>query len=326
MFALLLRFSLVLIFVLLATGIGPAQPATAHATSAPEINPHSVLFIENAGQWPSSTSSGQAPRFQVWGSPLGAGKTWLADDAIWLVVGGGERGSGSMGDVETFSPSPSRPLTPSSQTALKLTFPGSNPDAHIERFDPSATTVSYFLGDDPAQWRADVPVWGSVRYVDLYPGIDLEIGDSGWRLTADPGADLSAVALLVEGAEAAALEGGALLVATGAGKVRLPLLQMDGQPAGGAQVQSTGAAAFQVSAPFAARRGDSPPPDNDPADLLYSTFLGSSSNYSGGRNIALDGDANAYVVRFHASQRLPSHTGRLRSQLQRRQRSLSWPN
>ena len=26
-----------------------------------------------------------------------------------------------------------------------------------------------------ASWHADVPVWGGVRYRDLYPGIDLEL-------------------------------------------------------------------------------------------------------------------------------------------------------
>lgn len=35
--------------------------------------------------------------------------------------------------------------------------------------------MSYFVGEDPAKWRAAVPVWSGVRYVDLYPGIDLEV-------------------------------------------------------------------------------------------------------------------------------------------------------
>lgn len=47
--------------------------------SAPLTASGSMLFIENAGQWPD------AARFQVLESPLGEGTTWLADDAIWLV-------------------------------------------------------------------------------------------------------------------------------------------------------------------------------------------------------------------------------------------------
>jgi hypothetical protein len=61
----------------------------------------------------------------------------------------------------------------SPQIALKLTFPDSNPDVRIEPFDPVTTTVSYFIGNDPEQWRPAVPVWSGVRYVDLYPGVDM---------------------------------------------------------------------------------------------------------------------------------------------------------
>ena len=34
--------------------------------------------------------------------------------------------------------------------------------------------VSYCLGNEPAEWRTDVPVWAGVRYVELYPGLDLK--------------------------------------------------------------------------------------------------------------------------------------------------------
>lgn len=48
--------------------------------------------------------------------------------------------------------------------------------------------VSYFLGNDPDRWQPDVPAWGGVRYVRLYPGVDLEIaseaGQWHWRLIA----------------------------------------------------------------------------------------------------------------------------------------------
>ena len=37
------------------------------------------------------------------------------------------------------------------------------------------TTISYFYGDDPLNWHANVPVFSGVRYTDIYPGVDLEI-------------------------------------------------------------------------------------------------------------------------------------------------------
>jgi hypothetical protein len=50
---------------------------------------------------------------------------------------------------------------------IKLSFVGANPHPRIEPFDRLDTVVSYFIGNDPDQWRPDVPVWGGVRYVDL---------------------------------------------------------------------------------------------------------------------------------------------------------------
>ena len=47
---------------------------------------------------------------------------------------------------------------------VKLSFPGANPHPALEPFDRLDTHVSYFIGNDSAKWRADVPVWGGVRY------------------------------------------------------------------------------------------------------------------------------------------------------------------
>ena len=112
---------------------------------------------------------------------------------------------------------------------IKLSFVGANPHPRIETFDRLDTTVSYFYGNDPEQWRPDVPVWGGVRYVDLYPGIDLELtnedGRMAQRLAAQPGADLAAVQLRVEGADAVAVDGDALAPEHGRRRVALPLLR-----------------------------------------------------------------------------------------------------
>ena len=64
----------------------------------------------------------------------------------------------------------------------------------IEPFDPADTTVSYFIGNDPEQWHADVPVYGGVRYVNLYSGLDLEPrsqnGRWTWQLVCGHGPEL----------------------------------------------------------------------------------------------------------------------------------------
>ena len=52
----------VLVFALLALGAPAslAQPATPQATTASTTSGSSMLIVENAGQWPSSTSPGLA--------------------------------------------------------------------------------------------------------------------------------------------------------------------------------------------------------------------------------------------------------------------------
>ena len=186
-----------------------------------------------------------------------------------------------------------------------------------------------------------MPVWGGVRYVDLYPGVDLEITSEGGqmvqRLAARPGADLSAVQLRVEGADAVAVDGDALRLSTAAGEVALPLLRADGTQMARLQVQPRGAQAFDVAAPFApahsnrARRCSNrhsqvrnPRPTTPPTCSTAPSWAAVSRRLwlrhrrgRGGQRLR-DGQ---YLL-----QRLPHHAGRLRPELQRRHATPSWPS
>jgi hypothetical protein len=159
-----------------------------------------------------------------------------------------------------------------------------------------------------------VPVWGGVRYVNLYPGVDLELTSEGGqmvqRLAAEPGADRSGVRLRVEGTDAVAVAGDALRLSTAVGEFTLPLLRTDGLQAAGLNVQPRGEQAFDVDAPFAVPNANAASRDasspqfaivnpqsvaDNPADLLYGTFLGGGA-YDAGNAIAVDGTSSAYVT------------------------------
>ena len=187
-----------LLVVLLIPGVILAQPAGPQAAAVPSAPTGSTLFIENAGQWPA------AARFQVWGSPAGAGTTWLADDSIWITINDEPHPSPLHPSPLSFEERGEGPRERGEVRALnlKLTFLGANPDVRIESLDPLTTTVSYFLGSDLAQWHPAVPVYGCVRYVDLYPGVDLVVGQAAsfWQLEAEPGAAIDQVRVQVEGA------------------------------------------------------------------------------------------------------------------------------
>ena len=95
------------------------------------------------------------------------------------------------------------------------------------------------------------------------------------------------------------VDGDALRLTTAAGEAILPLLKTDGLQAARSQVEARGAQVFDVLAPFASRSPALLPPNSllptpyspadNPADLLYATFLGGSTDrcwqrHRGGRD------------------------------------------
>lgn len=179
-----------------ASALAPDSALELTPTTQLTLSP--VIFVENVGQLAADV------RFQARGA-VGGG-VWLAPDAIWITL------------VEPLTISPGQGGQPPDPTQaelqqgvhLKLSFVGANPNPQLVPFDQLDTHVSYLTGSDPAGWHARVPVWGGVRYQDLYPGIDLELtsekGRYVQRLVAHSGADLSTVQLQIDGVEALALE------------------------------------------------------------------------------------------------------------------------
>lgn len=287
-------------------GEGPAPVAVPQARSAT-----SYLLIENVGQYAAGA------RFML---ANGGARIWLADDAIWLAVpdvaptGAGAANQQHASHRGRHARQAAQQREPRSGTALRFTFPGANPEAVLEPFGPQASHVSYLIGDDPSRWQRNVPVWSGVRYRDLYPGVDLVIGGAAtgavpWRLEARAGADPKAVTLRVEGSQTVAAEMGVLRLGLATGEVSIALPAWTGgaaaAPAGMAVVQQAGDAAFDIVAPF----GQAPDAiADDPADLIYSTFLGDTERDMG-NGIAVDWQGNAYVTGDTDSTLFPTTSG-----------------
>jgi hypothetical protein len=147
----------------------PAARPLPIVTEEPAVSiSRAVMFIENVGQFADEA------RFQVFG---GTGTLWLVEDGLWVTL----LDRTPPADVEQCLRSdPRRASCPEKApnrkgVNLRVSFVGSNPHPVLEPFQKLETAISYFIGDDPAEWRAGVPVWGGVRYVDLYPGVDLEV-------------------------------------------------------------------------------------------------------------------------------------------------------
>ena len=304
-----LALSIVLVVTLLVPGFSASLAQPVASQSAPPVSTASgsMLIVENVGQWPA------AARFQVWNSPLGAGTTWLAQDAIWLVVSrqvdGDEldkKGRALCGD--TLVDLPACMLAGGPFHALKLTFPGSNRDVRLEPFGPASTTVSYFFGDDPAQWRPDVPVWAGARYVDLYPGVDLVLGGAqyGWRLEARPGAAVEQVRLQVEGTAIVEAHGNAAQLSgdSMASKINLPFASFPYTVVSA----SGGDATRWLIEPYEESGERDSSLSESPDGLIYSTFLGGTlEDWADG--ITVDEAGHAFVVGGTTSADFPTTPG-----------------
>lgn len=286
----------------------------------------SLLFIENVGQWDPQA------RFQM---QDGTGTFWFAEDGIWLTVLEPPSKDKDRCPLKTTSP-PGMPgvhpcssqndystIPVSAQTSgdveslpravnLKLTFANANVDARVVGISPLDTTVSYFLGRDSTTWYPSVPVFGGVRYENIYPGIDIEFVSmrSGWqpRIKAEPGADLSVVVLQMEGAESLSLRGnGTFQIQTHVGALELPLL---------ANTHGLNAPIIQdqtIERPFAPlteanRQISTPAAQQNHEQLIYGTYLGGiSKEYS--FSIAVDMEGAAYITGLTWSTDFPVTPG-----------------
>jgi hypothetical protein len=53
------------------------------------------------------------------------------------------------------------------QAVVRLKPAGANRHARMEALDPQPGKSNYFIGNDPKQWRTDVPNFGRVRYDEV---------------------------------------------------------------------------------------------------------------------------------------------------------------
>src|SRR6266481_1480470 len=198
-------------------------------------------------------------------------------------------------------------------TAIRLQLDGANPNPQISGADRLPTRVNYFIGNDPKKWHTDVPSYARVKYVAIYPGVDLIFYGNQRRLEYDfviaPGADPKAIALKVDGARKIRVNsGGDLVLNVSGGEVLLqkPVVyqKVKGERR---EVASSYAIGTDHRVTFAVADYErSEPLILDPV-LDYSTYLGGSGDDSGAA-IAVDAAGNAFVAGQTRSTDFPPGT------------------
>jgi hypothetical protein len=194
---------------------------------------------------------------------------------------------------------------------LRMKMIGGNNEASMEGEEELAGKSNYFIGNDPQNWRANVPTYTKVRYRDVYPGIDLVYYGNQRQLEYDlmvsPGADPRAVTLAFDGTSRLAItKNGDLRIKTRGDDVLLRRPSSYQERDGGRQQIST-SYVIKNGHEVGVRLADydrSRPLVIDPV-LVYSTYLGGSS-YEFGAAIAVDSDGNAYVTGETNSNNFPT--------------------
>ncbi len=215
--------------------------------------------------------------------------------------------------------------------AFRMTLAGANPKATVTGLDELPGKSNYFIGNDPAKWRTNVPTYAKVKYQNVYRGIDLVYYGNPQQLEYDfvvaPGADPKAISLDVAAIRSSSDGGrrargvdqkrridanGDLVIQAGEDEVRLhkPVVYQTAANRG-----AEGSPRHFVDGHYLLKGDDrvsfevaSYDPRKtlviDPV-LVYSTYLG-GSNVDEGSGIAVDSAGNAYVTGLTGSVDFPT--------------------
>ena len=203
-----------------------------------------------------------------------------------------------------------KPSNPKS-SVLRMKFVGANAEPQVLGVDELPGKSNYFIGNDPTKWRTNVPSYAKVKYMGVYPGVDLVYYGNQQHLEYDfvvaPGADPTAIKLALEGVRQMRVDArGDLVLRTSGRDVRWqePIIyqEIDGvrrKVAAGYVVKARRQVGIRVGAYDPSR-----PLIIDPI-LDYSTYLGGSDN-DVGLSIAVDGAGSAYVTGTTSSTDFPT--------------------
>jgi hypothetical protein len=186
--------------------------------------------------------------------------------------------------------------------AVRFRLLDANEQGRMTGLEALPGRVNYYLGNDPADWHAGVPLFSRVEVNPVYPGIRLvyhahNAAQLEYDFVVDPGARPEAIRWRIEGVDGVRLDAaGDLVLDLGAEQVRQPrpvLYQLaHGLPRpveGGFRLEGDRLVGFRVGAYDRTR-----PLIIDPV-VSFSEYLGGKKNDQGW-GVAADGGGNVWIV------------------------------
>ena len=291
-------------FLVSATGnaSGPVPPSIL---SKPEASAEAE-FSSAYGKWPLSfeVNRGQTSEQVKFLSRGNGYNLFLTPKEAVLVLRTPERWQkAKLGKRQTAiaKDADSRALNTPPPEVLRMQLVDANSAPAVVGEEELTGKSNYLLREDPKKWRIDIPHYARVRYIAVYPGIDLVYYGNQRQLEYDfvvaPGADPKTIRLTFEGADTLSLDkADNLVLQARGGKViqHAPKVyqMVDGQRehiAARYILREQNQVSFQVASYDVTR-----PLVIDPV-LSYSTYLGGSGEEVG-RSITVDTEGNAYIT------------------------------
>lgn len=274
-----------------------ASPITHDVTQLP------LSFVPNVGQ------TDPAVQFQAQG--LG-GTIFFTSDQVVLSLPVGEATTTDYPGVIAGHV----PTAASELAVVRVQFDGANAAPTLVAAEALPGTINYLQGDDPAQWRTDVPTYAGVVYHNLYDGIDLRYDGTQGQLkstyTVAPGIDPDQIGWRYSGAQQVQIDR-----ATGNLQISLPMGQtlteqapVAWQVIDGKQVPVD--VRYQLASDqrigFAVGSYNPVLPLVIDPILEAGTFLGGEGN-DAAWDITVDGDGNIYLAGLTNSPNFPARNG-----------------
>ena len=201
------------------------------------------------------------------------------------------------------------PIVPRS---VRLQLVGANPAAHIAGRELMSAKANYFIGNEPSQWHAGIPLFSKVRVDEVYPGVQvIYYANQSAQLEYDfilhPGVAPEQIHFHITGADSVQVDAAGNLVL----KIDNEEIRQH-QPVAYQEVHGARtpvAASYHLNADgtvgFALGQYDhSLPLTIDPV-LDFLTYLG-GKKLELGHGIAVDGSGNIYVAGETLSTGLPT--------------------
>jgi hypothetical protein len=284
-----------------------AQIAVAKQSPALNLSRAGSLTEEAYGKLPLRFEPNQGqtdPRVKFLSRGTGYALFLTADGAVISLRGSNPdraRGSRVLSEAQT-----------NGSSSVTMQLKGANQVSRVTGSEELPGKANYLLGNQPPNWRVNVPTFAEVRYESIYPKIDLVYYGNQRQLEYDfqlaPGADPRLIKLGFSGSKLRLDHGGKLRLKTASGTVTL-LKPVSYQMIRGERkfVATRYVQASNNEVGFKLGAYDREFPLVIDPVLSYSTFVGGSDDEIG-YGIAVDSAGNAYVAGETFSSDFPGST------------------